>query len=126
MSDILPPLSGRVIDDILGGAGGVVIVSDETIIGLRPVRFNRVPNCIQILIGESQECSNVGMDTPTDEQQRIIREVEDSGGFTDACLTMPMCHRSPKNAWNTAADMLEALAKAARAKAETASDECSI
>lgn len=118
MTDILPPVTGKQVDKILG-KDSVAIVTDEVLIGLVPTRINGVDNCISIKIADSQGCCDVFPEMPKRHVMNLVREIADEGtDFT--YITMPMCHRSRAEAWAVAADIFEALGKTCRDQARLA------
>lgn len=111
-------LSGKPVDKILGN-GSVAVVTDEVLVGLIPMRVNSVDNCITIKIHDSHECCGVHPGLSKRRQLALVKELEYEG-CDFVYLTMPMCHRSTADGWNTAAELLEILAKAARVEAKKA------
>ena len=118
MTDILPPITGKHVDKILG-KGAVAVVTDEVLIGLVPTRINGVDNCISIKIADSQGCCDVFPEMPKRHIMNLVREISEEGtDFT--YITMPMCHRTLGESWDTAADMFEALGKTCREQSRRA------
>ena len=115
MTDILPPITGKQVDKILG-KDAVAIVTDEVLIGLIPTRINGVDNCIAIKIADSQGCCDVFPEMPKRHVMQLVQEIgEDGPDFI--YITMPMCHRTRAKAWGVAADIFEALGKTCRGQA---------
>lgn len=118
MSDVLPPITGKQVDKILGN-GAVAVVTDEVLIGLVPTRVNGVDNCIAIKIADSPGCCDVHLGMPRRSVMQLVKELEEEGcDFT--YITMPMCHRSRAEAWDAAADIFDALGKTCREQAKLA------
>lgn len=121
MTTILKPISGKDIPDS-ASKGSVYIVSDESVIKLTPTIYNNIPNCITFELQSLEGCCDIGPKS----SKRWVKELLDE--FEDECsdsqpLTAPMCHRSPKSAWQAAADILLAAAEACQAQADKASGD---
>lgn len=112
--------TGKAVDKILG-KGAVAVITDEVLVGLVPTRINGVDNCIAIKIHDSQDCCGVHQFLTKRAQTLLIKELAEEGEDF-VYLTMPMCHRSRADGWETAAEILELLAKVAREQAEKAVD----
>ena len=118
MTDVLPPITGKQVDKILGN-GAVAIVTDEVLIGLVPTRINGIDNCIAIKIADSQGCCDVFPEMPKRHIMKLVQEIEEEG-HNFVYITMPMCHRTRSEAWAVAADIFEALGKTCRDQARLA------
>jgi hypothetical protein len=109
-------LQGKNIDKILG-KDAVAVITDEVLVGLIPTRINGVDNCIALKIHGSQDCGGVHQFLTKRAQMLLVQELEEDGcDFT--YITMPMCHRSRRRGWETAAEMFALLAKVAREQAK--------
>lgn len=121
MSDILKPITGKDLPKD-SGKGAVFLVSDECVIKLTPTIYNSVPNCIMMELQHLQGCCDVRPEMPKREIRELLEEFEENCGNSEP-LTYPMCHRSPKSAWQTAEYVLRAAADACQAQADAASDK---
>ncbi len=109
-------LQGKSIDKFLG-KDAVAVITDEVLVGLIPTRVNGEDNCIAIKIHDSVDCCGVHEGLSKRGQMQLVDELAEDG-CDFVYLTMPMCQRSRRRGWETAAEMLELLAKVAREQAK--------
>jgi hypothetical protein len=116
MTEILPPMSGKKIDKLFGN-GSIALLTDERLFVLYPTRYNRVEHCITLKVSDSEHADNVYEDMSDSDIADALESIQDD--CEDVHLTKPMLTRDKSNAWNSAADVLEALAAICREQAKT-------
>lgn len=104
------PIKSKIVEKQFG-KGSIGIIGCDVMAVLTPMRVNGVPDCICLRLGDLH-------DFETDPHD-VAKTVET---FAENCvhgnLTPAMCHITPFRAWQHAADLLEALAKAARERSK--------
>lgn len=111
---ILPLLSGKKIDKLFG-LGSMALITSECTVVMMPTRYNSVDNCVTISIEPPNDMADVRPDMPEAEQLEMLGELAEE--VPDHCyLTKPMEERDAADAWRSAAEVLEAAAKACRGR----------
>jgi hypothetical protein len=107
-------ISGKTVEKKIG-KGSIAVVTDAVVAGLVPYLYNGQGWTIVLKTLDSQENADVGPKPNNRYHQSLITLLAEKGDSVP--ITFPGLTCEKYEAWKTAAEMLEALAKAARVQA---------
>lgn len=113
---------GTYVDKLIG-KGVVAVISDETVAAIGPVYINgHSEPVVQLMLSDAMSPLGEYGDTSTEPLRKtILRKFRNGMSGQSGYLTMPMLGRGNgkvHEAWEHAADVLEALANEARIRAK--------